>query len=117
MPPALRQRLLNEGRLGALACVATQTDVLVGVGLVLCLASSLAHLLNNNNKCEAACAQNPLHKSKNSVCTQEGKMHVHAYIYARVCVFECTCLDNTANFAQFTQYCSSPCSVPFTGAV
>jgi len=29
MPPALRQRLLNEGRPGALAFVATQTDVLV----------------------------------------------------------------------------------------
>ena len=29
MPPALRQRLLTEGRPGALAFVATQTDVLV----------------------------------------------------------------------------------------
>eukprot|EP00983_Pelagomonas_calceolata_P092989 1157727-Pelagomonas_calceolata.AAC.17 len=31
MPPALRQRLLNEGRPGALAFVATQTDVLVSL--------------------------------------------------------------------------------------
>lgn len=31
MPPSLRQRLLEEGRPGALAFVATQTDVLVRV--------------------------------------------------------------------------------------